>query len=241
MKRILTEVVSILGLVALGVAIVLAVNFRPKGEPHPILAYPGSNLDTQVSTPTSPYPPPIPPGNNGSVSCYGLGEWKIYTNQKAGYSLKYPAESVLKEFIGSDKDYTALDIWLKPSCHTKQQCNGSNRVAIGVFDNPDHLGVYDFAFETFETPTWSSMRETMHSNLENSGRYVTIAGVQVLRVEDGLNGKSKPDIFVPNEDVVIRFQIIETGMVPPFDPPCETTLILLDEILASIKLFTPTK
>lgn len=237
MKRILSHVVSLLGLTALIAVIVFAVNLRPLENQQPLsAAYPGPNLEIQLSTQTIPYPPPIPTTNNTSLSCTGLGEWKTYTNLKAGYSLKYPAESTLKEFIGSDKNYTALSISLLPTCYG-QDCSGSNKIIIGVRENPNRLAIREFIEQEFDLHSSPPLDNSLQ-NLENSSKYVLLGGIQALRIEDGIT-LAKPDIFIPNENLVIWVYVSKSGEVPPFEHPCKTTLELLDQILATIKLSAP--
>jgi hypothetical protein len=72
---------------------------------------------------------------------------------------------------------------------------------------------------------------------EASNHFITVAGTQALKIDEGLGADVQPDIFVAHRGRVIHLQISYPGRhIPPYDPPCDKTLELFEKILNSIIL-----
>lgn len=180
-----------------------------------------------------PGPSPRPPGelatSQAQNMCGNLGTWTTYSNTEAGYSLQYPAESKFRE----STDY--ISITLHTFCY-EQQCGGSNRVVIGVLENPQELSLEEFILQEFQLATAPTHNDSMENFQNNS--LVEIAGTQAIRIEDGIT-LNKPDIFIPHQEKVIWIYVAKLSNMPPHDPPCGKTLELLDGILSSMELVSP--
>lgn len=252
MKRFFSNVIA--ALLALSILVALILSLQPTRERisqsvsadeyQAQSAYPAPDTESQQAEAISPYPPPLPLSNNEdnkTDSCLDVGEWVAYTNPKAGYSINYPKESLIRESTESIKGFKNISIVLYPSCYG-EQCSGSNKVIIAIRENPQHLPIEEFVEQEFNLHTSPPFGNSL-INFQESGHYITVANLQALRIEDGIT-LAKPDIFIPHGDIVIWVYISRSdgdGAVPPFDPPCDTTLRLLDEILTSLSLFSPTE
>jgi hypothetical protein len=192
---------------------------------------PPEGLATQPAA--YPGPSPRPPGELATIQaqnmCGNLGTWATYSNPEAGYSLQYPAESKFRE----STDY--ISITLHTFCY-EQQCGGSNRVVIGILENPQELSLEEFILEEFQLATAPTHNDSMENFQSKS--LVEIAGTQAIRIEDGVT-LSKPDIFIPHQEKVIWIYVAKASNMPPHDPPCGKTLELLDGILTSMELVSP--
>jgi len=252
MKRFFSNVIA--ALLALSILVALILSLQPTrerisqpasaDENQTQSAYPAPDTESQRAESMSPYPPPLPLSNNEdnrTDSCNDVGEWVAYTNPKAGYSINYPKESLIRESAESVKGFKDISIVLYPSCYG-EQCGGSNKIIVAIRENLQHLPIEDFVEQEFNLHSSPPFGNSL-INFQESGRYITVANIQALRIEDGIT-LAKPDIFIPHGDIVIWVYISRPdgdGAVPPFDSPCDTTLKLLDEILSSLSLFPPTK
>jgi len=252
MKRFFSNMTA--ALLALIILVVLIISLQPTRERISQLvsadeiqtqsAYPAPDIERQQAESVSPYPPPLPLTSNkgnGTDLCIDVGEWVAYTNSEAGYSIKYPKESLTRELTGAVKEFKDISIKLYPSCYG-EQCSGSNKVIVAIRENPQHLPIEDFVEQEFSLHSSPPLENSL-TNFQESSHFISVANVQALRIEDGIT-LAKPDIFIPHGDIVIWVYISRPngdGAVPPFDSPCDTTLKLLDEILSSLSLFPSAK
>jgi hypothetical protein len=244
MKNLLNKTSSLLILLVLGGLITLFAFSLKQGTFLQSVAgqtqpggYPGPRTNSDVPL-QDPYPAPVT--LNESVnqdSCSGLGKWELYTDKIAGYSLRYPAESELRESPIADENYRSVSIYLKPSCYG-QQCWGSNRVIISMMKNPERLPVSQFVEQEFKLQTEPPHVDSLQ-NFQTSKSIIDVAGTQGLRIENGITF-DKPDIYIPHGDRIIRVAISADSPLPPHDPPCKQTLEMLDGILNSIELLPST-
>lgn len=240
MKQLLNSVSNILGLFIFGILIAVFVFTLQQGldnsQSSVQSAYPDPGATELKIALQNPYPePPNPP--SAQISCVGIGEWLTYTDWTAGYSLKYPSESRFRETPNDTSGFKTISISLRPECHTQTPCSGSNKVVVSIFNNPQHLALEEFVDQAFKLQSSPPLNDSF-SHLQEGGTFITVAEVEALYIEEGIT-LAKPDIFIPHNDRVIWVYVSSISPIPPHDPPCNTTLALLDEILASIKLFLP--
>ena len=244
MKNLLNKSSSLFALLLLGSLVVFFVFSIKQGIFTQSVA--GQLQDNAYPVPSKalniasqdPYPAPATLNTSASQPvCTGLGEWETYTDKIAGYSLKYPAESDIQESPSANENYRSVSIYLKPSCYD-QQCWGSNRVIVSMMENPERLPVTQFVEQEFKLQT-SPPHANSLQDFQTSKNMIDVANIKGLRVENGITS-NKPDIFIPHGDRVIRVYVSNTNPVPPHDPPCKQTLGMLDDILNSIELISPT-
>jgi hypothetical protein len=219
------------------IAFVLSVRqgiFASPGDRQAQLeGYPGENEINSEQEALIAYPAPIlldNSNNEAENTCADKGEWITYSNPADGYSLQYPAESKLRE------SGAHISILLQPQCYG-QRCGGSNRIVIGIIENPKRLPIEEFVEQEFQLTSAPPHKDSLH-NFQSSKSLVEIAETQALRIEDGITF-NKPDIFIPHEEIVVWIYVAKASNMPPYEPPCTQTLKLLDGILASMELFPP--
>ena len=192
-----------------------------------LVVYDAQQDSELLAQPKSPIAVPTPD------SCVNTGKWIAYTDPIAGYSLEYPAEARLDEWSKSNDRFRSTSIFLNPSCYG-QGCWGSHRIIISTLQNPNRLSIQQYVEEFFNIYTSPPLNDSVQ-NYQSTKRLVKTAGVDALRIEDGIT-VHKPEIFVPHQDKVVRIYVSAGSTVPPYEMPCETTLELLDRILSSLTL-----
>ncbi len=251
--RRLLDVALLAGLVV-GLVWVLSVGLptapQEKAEPASMLAvespYPPPPTNTAPPPPTiTPTPPgyPAPPlGPLMSIDyCANMGQWLTYTNQTAGFSIQYPSESTLYDHqTNADltQDFSLLVSFnLYPHCYQSPSGCGENMVGIAILQNPQQLRLDEFIEQKFQLSTDPPSVNALE-NYEETGYFVEIGGVRSLRVEGGIHDSAIPEIFIPHGNRVLVVAI-GRGMMPPFGPPCNQMLQLLDQMLDTLVLFPP--
>lgn len=202
---------------------------------HP--AYPSpeqATLSAQIETNSDPYPGPDGTSNiRQTVDCTNLGAWVEYTNEEAGFSFQYPAESTINESLDNNS-YTTIDIFLRPYCYTSKWW-GPNKVTLAVVDNSANLTIEDFILNQYNHSA-STLNHELSLELEKNSESITIDQTPALRL-NGVITRQTPHVYIPYNDHVIFIGLVETTLMPPFESACSTTLDLYNKILASVNLF----
>jgi len=178
------------------------------------------------------YPAPGETTNMYQTSdCSKVGTWVEYINKAAGFSFQYPAEAKLKETVDNN-GYTSIDLFLQPECYAKEWW-GPNQVSIMVLDNTEKLTIEDFVSKQYSINA-STEYSISSQELAESSEAVSIDQVTAIRVNGKLT-RETPQVYIPNNDLVIVVGLIDMNMMPPFEPACPATLDLYNKILTSVK------
>lgn len=224
-KKILNIVGSLLIIALLGTFGLMFVN-----------GYAFNGLPTQADFPSFNTITPTP------MTCSSPTEWVSYSDTVVGYTLKYPSESKLVE----SNDLSRVTIVLQPQCYD-WRCPQTTSMEIEILANPSQLQAKEFIETDLTRSEESAVASAEFDVLENGGRYVTVAGVEGIRIDDGeghhseivkIAGRDKPIVFIPHGNNMMKISVNAAGkgMMPPFDPPCNGTLKIFDEILESLQL-----
>jgi hypothetical protein len=206
---------------------------RPPHTTSPISIYPYP--DSPISSPNSyPFPSESQPAANTDEICKGCGEWLTYTNETAGFSLQYPAESILR------LPQTGALIVLKPFCH-QPNSGGYVYVSVYAYENPNGLEVTEFVCQNFlenSPKACSNSASSWWEKLFSGERFLSVDGERSWWLSAGVTPRSQPDIFIPHREWIIRLWIGPHGkgaMMPPFTKPSRKALALLQQMVASIE------
>lgn len=238
---------ALLGFVALVVFLFVALQFRPNnssntgriGAPVALYpmgqAYPSPQQDvssTQSEENINPYPAPGGTTNMVQTSdCSKVGTWVEFINNADGYSFRYPAESRIIETT-DHYGHTSIDLFLRPECYTNNWW-GTNKVSIAVLDNTAKLTLEDFVAKQYGVSA-STENPNSPQELAKSSESVLVDQAKALRI-NGKITRETPHVYIPNNAHVIFVGLVESDLMPPFEPVCSATLDLYNKILNTLK------
>lgn len=237
---------ALVGLAALVVFLFVALKLRPNtfsttGDlgvsiaANPLdQAYPSPEQDLSSAQPEASNPYPAPGGFTNIVQtsdCSKVGTWIEYVNKAAGFSFQYPAEAKIIE-TADNNGHTSIDLLLRPECYTNDWW-GTNKVSIVILDNTAMLTLEDFVAKQYGISA-STENPNSSQELAKSSESVLIDHVAALRV-NGKITRETPHVYIPNNGHVIFWGLVESDLMPPFEPACPATLDLYNKILTSVK------
>lgn len=246
MKELISGLKIFLFLTLMIIVIYITLQFKPNqsvgtniaGEPLVTKAtaqvYPPpqeSVLSAQIEMTSDPYPMPGNFINLPQTSdCSRVGTWVEYVNKQADFSFQYPGEADIFESIDNN-GFPSVTLFLKPYCYVKEWW-GTREVTVAVLLNSDRLSLEEFVAEQyiFDASTDSS---TISRELARFSTTIFLDKTSALQVT-GTITKEVPRVYIPNNNLVIFVGLTETSNMPPFEPPCSTTLDLYNKILSSV-------
>jgi len=246
MKSSISGLKALLGLAALVVFLFAALQLRPTiysntGNSAQVAsnpagqAYPSPQQDlspAQTEANSNPYPAPGGTTNMVQTSdCSKVGTWVEYVNKAAGFSFQYPAEAKIIESTDNN-GHTSIDLFLRPECYTNDWW-GTNKVSIAVLDNAAKLTLENFVAKQYNVSE-SSENPNSPQELAKSSETVLVDQVKALRI-NGKITRETPHVYIPNKDHVLFVGLVESDLMPPFEPVCSATLDLYNKILISLK------
>lgn len=167
-----------------------------------------------------------------ALVCSERTAWATYTDPDGHFSFDHPLESTFSPSAYGNK--TTIRIF--PKCYDKS-C-GQRSIVFRVSENPESLPIYEYV----ENSIQNRLDTTASLDVASVGQYVTVAGIEGIRLDKDLNNIAKPAVYVPLGDShVFAMVLAEEWSVPAvFEPMCGGTVSLFDEILDSVQfLNTP--